>query len=220
MKINISQALSDYLSNSYHLLGEIYQWDFNLKDFPDNSYVKVGDNDYQKSRHLRNFIHQQIEDKSIQSSQFEKWYVHNWGGVKTNKQETLQNYINSSSSELINNNIKGIATWSKILAVRNPSQFTIYDARVALSLNSIQKKFDVIDPVEFPHLPSRNKTFVIPAQVKIKKSGFFCNKKSINFYKFYIDLLQTTVKNQKLYDIQDAEMILFANAKNLSGVWI
>jgi hypothetical protein len=217
--MNSVNVISDYISTQFERLNDIYKWNFNLNHFPDKNYVQVGANPYKRSRHLREMIHNNIIKKSPNSNEFQIWYVKNWGGVKTNKAETLQYYIDSQYEELLTLHSKGIATWSKVLSVRNPSQYAIYDARVAVSLNSIQKKFNVNESILFPQLISRNSSFVLPTQAAIKKSSFFKFENIKEFYEIYLNILHNSISKHEKYDIQDAEMVLFSNAEELSYVW-
>jgi hypothetical protein len=217
--MNSVKVISDYISTQFDRLNDIYKWNFNLNHFPDKDYVQVGANPYQRSRHLREMIHNNIVKKSPSSNEFQIWYVKNWGGVKTNKAETLQYYIDSQYEELLTLHSKGIASWSKVLSVRNPNQYAIYDARVAVSLNSIQKKFNVNESFLFPQLVSRNSSFVLPTQAAIKKSSFFKFDKVKDFYEIYLNILHNSVSKHEKYDLQDAEMVLFSNAEELSNVW-
>jgi hypothetical protein len=217
--MNSSDAIIDYITNQLNQLGDIYSWNFNLNDFPSEDYIQCGSNPYERSRNLRNMIHNEIINNSPLSESYQIWYVKNWGGVKTNKLKTLQYYLNSNTDELISLGSKGIATWSKILSVRNPICYAIYDARVAISLNSIQKLYLTQESILFPQLVSRNTSFVIPTQRLINQSEFFTKKTPSDFYRTYLDILSKSVSNNKNYDIQDAEMVLFSNAEKLSSAW-
>lgn len=212
-------AIFHYISENLSSLSADYKWKFDLKNFPDISYRQSGPDAYRKSRDLRWEIHRRITTEATRSTALQIWYVQEWGGVKANKLETLEGYIRSSDEALINLRFKGIATWSKILSVRDPSRYAIYDSRVAIALNSIQKKYEVKGSFLFPQLASRNVKFVLPTQRKIKNSTFFVNKDNSRFYKVYLEILQKVATNQDAYDLQDAEMVLFANAEKLSKVW-
>lgn len=217
--MDLFEAINEYISGRLNSLPEIYNWDFKLNAFPDPEYNKVGLSNYEQSRNLRNFIFSRIKDKSNQGDELQIWYVTRWGGVKGNKPDTLSRYTSSSIEELVALGEKGIASWSKILSLRNPLKYPIYDARVAISLNSIQKKFNVSNPMFFPQLPSRNKKFVAHTQVKIKNSGFFKEKSDPNFYLNYIAILEKVSERNFGFDIQDAEMVLFATAPTISEIW-
>jgi hypothetical protein len=84
------------------------------------------------------------------------WYVRDWGGVKSNRKETLDKYVGLSEADLTALNMQGVATWSKILAVQNPDTYAIFDARVSAALNAIQLAKGIETSILFPQLASRN----------------------------------------------------------------
>jgi len=217
--MDLQTAVNLYLSSQTQFLERDYNWDFSLNGFPDVNYQKCGSNDYARSRHLRNYIHEKINSESSESFDYQNWYVKYWGGVRTNKPETIQIYIKSDYQSLLSLEKKGVATWSKILSIRDPKSYAIYDARVALAINSIQKKYSVSNPVLFPQLNSRNNSFVLPTQHKIKNSKYFSDAMNLDFYSRYLELLSGYANSQNNFDIQDAEMVFFSGAKQLSQVW-
>lgn len=217
--MQLQDAIRDYLATQLCKISDLYNWNFTLTGFPDNNYEQTGLNAYEKSRNLRSMINNEINNRSPISNDLQIWYVKNWGGVKSNKNETMLTYMNANVDQLISLGSKGIATWSKILSIRNPSEYAIYDARVAVSLNSIQKIYDVESPILFPQLASRNKSFVLPTQQIINNSRFFKNKCDMNFYLKYLDILSYATSKTNGFDIQDAEMVLFSNAEELSTTW-
>lgn len=217
--MKILDALSKYIATQSDSLSSNYKWQFSLKKFPLANYALRGSNAYEHSLNLRTDIHNAIANKSSFSDQLQFWYVRGWGGVNGNKESTLILYVESTDSELFKLRAKGIATWSKILSVRDPSTYAVFDARVSLALNSLQKKYKVDDPVLFPLLPSQNRSFVRDATVKIKGSEFFTKAVDSDFYLQYIGLLKNATKNMKNVGIQDAEMILFTKSEELCSVW-
>ena len=64
--------------------------------------------------------------------------ISGWGGIHGNGDKLLRSYALLSAPKLICLGAKGISSWSKGLALRNPRQFAVYDARVAMTLNAIQ----------------------------------------------------------------------------------
>ena len=107
-----------------------------------------------------------------------------------------------------------------MLSVRDPSAFAIYDARVALSLNTISLKKSSKPNLFFPQLPSRNKK-IVEAQAFIKK---YARSKNLNseseFYSHYLCFLRQAVSDcGNQFDMQTAEMVLFANAEDLAPHW-
>lgn len=217
--MRFDEALSLYFCSELPMLRSTYDWDFKLKNFPDKNYLPSGDSSYSRSRHVRDYIHKAICTMSQFSGDLQIWYVRDWGRVRGNKQETLELYIESPEEELFSLGAKGVASWSKILSVRNPGRYAIFDARVSIALNSLQYKFEVEDPILFPQLPSQNKSYVTGAQAAIKKSKFFSLDAGNSFYQRYLEILKECVRCDKSMDIQDAEMVLFSNAPDLSKVW-
>ena len=217
--MKFQEALNCYLLENLNQIQSGYKWDFTTNKFP-ISYKKKSTNDYQNSLDLREFIHQKVKFKSEFSDEFQVWYVKEWGGVKSNKTLTFDDYLISSSEELINRGQKGVASWSKMLSVRDPSKYAIYDARVAVSLNTISLLFSEESNLFFPQLSSRNNK-IIAAQQSIKKYIKLKNLNIINdFYNSYLYFLRKAVNDcERKFDIQTAEMILFANAEEMAKKW-
>jgi hypothetical protein len=218
--MNFQDTLNAYLLKHSNQIKISYRWPFSTKAFP-LPYTKQSSNDYQNSLDLREFIHKKIKTKSEKSSELQTWYVKYWGGVKTNRESTFEDYLQTSSEDLIKKRgEKGIASWSKMLSVRDPSAFAIYDARVALSLNTISLKKSSKPNLFFPQLPSRNKK-IVEAQAFIKK---YAKSKNLNseseFYSHYLCFLRQAVSDcGNQFDMQTAEMVLFANAEDLASHW-
>ena len=218
--MSLQECLNDSLVSKVNEIKSKYDWNFNVKNLL-LPYEKKSSNHYENSLDLRGFIHTEIKSNSSESRALQFWYVRDWGGVKRNREATLDNYIQSSSDDLIARREKGIASWSKILSVRDPSSYVIYDARVAMSLNSILLFKEIGSNIFFPQPPIRNKK-IVAAQAKVKtlvKYRGLQTQKS--FYHFYLNLLrQSSIQFANKFDIQTAEMILFANAENLAMRWL
>jgi hypothetical protein len=73
-----------------------------------------------------------------------------------NRPEKLQGYIAAGDDELAGSGTAGIASWSKLLAIRAPEKFAIFDARVSVALKALQIVQDHERPIFFPTLPSKN----------------------------------------------------------------
>lgn len=216
--MNIKQALVNFSKDNIGNLSSIYNWPINLEHLPVELNIK-GNDLYAKNIDLRF----QLNSSYLKSNTFEakynllKWYIYNWGGVKTNNQETLELYTSSSPQELIERGSKGIASWSKALSIINPQEYAIYDARVAMSLNALQIINNVDNPLYYPPLLSRNKTInsckdqIKPVLQKWKKV------KDQEFYQTYLNLLKdvaSDIGNDTSH--HDIEMLLFAYAEELA----
>ena len=117
-----------------------------------------------------------------------KYYIATWGGIHTNSKESMEEYSKLSATQLIKNGKKGIASWSKAIVVHNPDEYAIFDARVAISLNCIQKLYGLKDAVLFPVLPSRNKIVAIGNKLikDTAKSESWEKANEENFYTQYL----------------------------------
>lgn len=217
--MSFQEALSRYLLGSFEGVKEIYNWNFSTEKIP-VSYTDISANSYERSRNLRHFIYKSISEKSPLSSDMQIWYVRDWGGVRANSASTLIDYVGASCSELMERGDKGIASWSKMLSVRDPSAYAIYDARVALTLNTISEKYSVFPKILFPQLLSRNKK-IVSAQKKVSENSKNFGLQPVeNFYRLYLSLLKNSVMQcEYKFDLQAAEMILFANAEIMAEYW-
>jgi len=218
--MNFQETLNAYLLEHFNQVKSYYKWSFSTKAFP-LSYTKKSTNDYQNSFDLREFIHEKIKANSEKSIDMQIWYVKDWGGVKTNSESTLEEYLHTPSEDLIKKKgAKGIASWSKLLSLRDPRTFAIYDARVAMSLNTISLLCSSKSNTFFPQLASRNKK-IVAGQAAIKR---LAKSRNLNFdsgfYKNYLNILNhSVIECGNKFDIQTAEMVLFANAEDLSLQW-
>ena len=129
--------------------------------------------------------------------------VADWGGIRSNKQSTLEKYIRRIEEDDYRWPLKGVASYSKILSVVDPSRYAIYDARVAVSLIAVQSLFGTGPGLAFRYLPGRNKTtgdhlgrgFVHAQRFKRRSllaEGWF-DLSPGNNYATYLALLQSTV---------------------------
>ena len=143
---------------------------------------------------------QNVEDKLI----LIKYYIATWGGIHTNSLESMEEYSKLSASQLIKNGKKGIASWSKAIVVHDPNEFAIFDARVAISLNCIQKLYGLNDAVLFPVLPSRNKIVALGNKLikATAKSESWEKVYEENFDAQYLKILNYAAKAEEL--VQDA----------------
>ena len=145
-----------------------------------------------------------------------KYYIATWGGIHTNSKESMEEYSKLSATQLIKNGKKGIASWSKAIVVHNPDEYAIFDARVAISLNCIQKLYGLKDAVLFPILPSRNKIVAIGNKLikDTAKSESWEKANEENFYTQYLKILNYVAIELSTY-ISTIEMLLFAKAEEI-----
>ncbi len=60
-----------------------------------------------------------------------KWIVNDWGGILANKDDAYADFAARAGMDEAETPIKRIASFSKILAIKDPNKYAIYDARVA-----------------------------------------------------------------------------------------
>ena len=228
---NIISIFINYFEKELPKLEENYNWLIpNIVGFN-----KSGNTDYSSNIALKKYFYKEwtksnFEEKIILS----KIIVSDWGGVRTNKDITIQGYV----KELYKNNpltpIKGIASYSKIFSITNLDNYAIYDARVAASLNAIQWNNKLNNNgLAFHYVPGRNKIIGRTLKNKITKKWDvkegFVNEESFKIqnllklgwqkinknqiYMVYIKLLKECLKNFDNYKLYDLEMTLFANAE-------
>lgn len=212
--MHFQEAIKNFIDQHIGQLLETYLWKFSTENLP-IKFDFYGTSEYENSLNLRMHLHNAylVHDKSREDIQ--NWYVTNWGGVRSNRKETLKKYCELSAPELISLGSKGIASWSKMLSIRDPSQYCIYDARVGFALNAVQAIYKVDDPIYFPLLPSRN-TFIRSSEPYIREL-FKEVPLAKDFYMTYNSILKNYCKSNKSWGIQSAEMVFFSQAPLLAS---
>jgi hypothetical protein len=144
-------------------------------------------------------------------------YVATWGGVPSNKEETIRVYIAQSEDELASRGAGDVATWSKILVLRNPDRYAIFDARVAMALNALQILQDHEQPIFFPNLPSKNKTAkAFHDYMKDRDNGDAHQAFPSRVYSIYLQVLREVARRAGVETLDEIEMTLFAQAEILA----
>ena len=188
--------------------------------------IKInGPNQYYKNIDLKIKLHEKWcnpTTKPIEKQEIINYYISDWGGIHRNNPDNIKKYNTLSPEELISSRTKGIASWSKALCIRDPNNFAIYDARVAVALNFLQIINNIKGVYHFPILPSRNNNIIKGNQILKQKIGGLNNENHNNFYTSYNKLLRNVVdeigdENIKFYTV---EMILFSKAEELVNKYI
>jgi hypothetical protein len=149
------------------------------------------------------------------------WIVSDWGGIRRNSPMTMLGYVNQADAERPATPFVGISSYSKILSIKDPDKYAIFDARVAASLNAIQL---LADPIRRParHLRS----FLVPMgrneAVKRFDEAFNPARKDLGFidivrdqiYGTYTAML-LTISAELGKSVLEIEMILFGQANHL-----
>lgn len=140
-------------------------------------------NCYQRSKEIKNAISTALNDnKSLDESiKIVKYFISNWGGVSTNKDETIAGIIKtrenmcgvkdeyykfkqddkcvfrfSLTSKSKHINMGSVSSWSKYLSVAYPEWAHIYDSRVAYALNSFIYIYDLYESKLWPIPDGKN----------------------------------------------------------------
>lgn len=218
------ELITAYFNSNKCNLENDYQWTFNeltlsreLVLSKNTEFNFIGENCYKRNIELKTqlnalWIEASFSDRIILAN----YYVKVWGGVKTNRLETINEYVRILD-EGLPFGIKGIASWSKIAAIANPSENAIFDARVSFSLNALQLiKLGKINCF-FPNLPGRN-TGIEKAKKVIRDR--FENRiveiiKYNECYVHYIEIIKHAAGGN---NISSVEMLLFAKADELAKI--
>ena len=216
--MNLSEALSKFSEVHLDTHNNWYNWrKINHSKLPKCIILNEDDNQYHQNISLKEQLSKKyaVAD-SRDKITFTRYYISTWGGIHTNRDETIKCYALSSSEHLISLGTKGIASWSKALCMRDHEKYPIYDARVAFSLNLLQIAFKVKDPVLYPLLPSRNssakkwKSLICSYLLKAN----WRKATPSGFYEDYINLLKVSSKELGCC-ITSLEMLLFSQPQNL-----
>ena len=216
--MNIENALNGFCEKHFNETNDWYSWrKINATLIP-NRVKAEGINQYFQNINLKGALHKEwllaIDDK--RKEELVKYYIKDWGGIKSNGENKLKEYTHAREDNLIQKGKSGIASWSKALVVRNPSQYAIFDARVSASLNCLQIIHNIENKVLYPLLSSRNNKIKIGNKMldTLSKKGSWTKANDIDFYNDYLVLLNG-VANKRNEHISTVEMLLFAKAEDL-----
>ncbi|WP_170329374.1 hypothetical protein [Ruegeria arenilitoris] len=154
-----------------------------------------------------------------------KWVVADWGGIKGNKPATIANYVEAICGGCYPSELKGVASYSKILSFIDLSEFAIYEARVAISLNAIQLLQNEKQGIAFTYLPGRNtklqKFRQLPSTRRraLLQTGWTALA-SNDCYTFYLSTLKRVIYELGSAHLYELEMSLFADAEELATRYI
>lgn len=109
-----------------------------------------------------------------------------------------------------------MASWSKILVIRNPERYVIYDARVGAALNALQICRDQGPPLLFPQVSSRNAAIREYQAIEKKMAPRADRVQRNNAYPTYLELVTGIAQRLNLENPDIVEMTLFANAEILA----
>lgn len=140
--------------------------------------------------------------------------IEDWGGIRKNREALIEQYALQPASKLISRGSSGISSWSKALAIRDPRQFAVYDARVALTLNALQVILVGRVDFLFPVPPTQNRTIEAARRRLRNHIGDAVRLRGADVYERYLELLKRAKGGHSLHA---AELYLFHVAPDLAG---
>jgi hypothetical protein len=213
---DLIDATASYVRKNKIDLVSSYDWEL-PKAIPWQSFKYGNDPLWEKNRRLRRHLSEEWKNHPDSQKRFDlaKWYVSSWGGVHGNSENTLRDYVNASPNDLKQRALKGVSSWSKILAMQNPDTYQIYDARVATAINAIQLTQGVALGVVFPIPHSQNKLIK-----RFRKHRTSCFDFRAGTQATYVDYLTfvSHVSSRTNFHREIVEMVLFADAEKLASV--
>lgn len=134
-------------------------------------------------------------------------------GTENEWPEKFGNYETSVINNFIEEHYTTrVASWSKALAFADSTKYAIYDARVAMSLNSILDKIGHDRKFYMPPPSSDELGNVFKNLRKHVKALYKVKKPAYMGYTEYMQLLNAFVQEKLAQNVLEAEMRLFANS--------
>jgi hypothetical protein len=173
----------------------------------------------ERNIHLRSLLSKPLKDKNldIRLAAIE-WVVYDWGNVRGKSEkhekwpEQLKNYKPDVIEDFISANYRDrIASWSKVLGFADCNTYAIYDARVAMSLNTILDNTGYKNRFYMPP-PSSTKLKTLFSNIKKHVGEQYSGKQPAYLGYFdYMDLLNAVVEKKLAKNVLEVEMRLFAH---------
>lgn len=215
----LTDIVAHYVREKYATGTVWYTWAFKPEDVPAGVEARGADW-YARNVALKQELNARWRAQPAHRAELERYYVADWGGVRSNRPATLALYHGSDARTNIARGDKGIASWSKALCVRDPHAFAIFDARVSASLNALQVIHRVAAPLRFPLLASRNREVAMgSALLRRHFQQHAWPGVDKGFYDTYLGLCRAVGKRigpaGASMPVYAAEMALFAHTEEL-----
>lgn len=160
-----------------------------------------------------------------------RWLVKEWGGIKRIRDDTINQHFWDAINQKYSLPFDKISSKSKVFALANPDALQIYDARVAVSLNSIQLAANTDVRIYFTIPETRIKSIQFNDdcfQARLPQGAFeefdFVSITLDSIYSAYIELVNRLALRMSVSPV-DVEMRLFGlafdfceNPKTLSDI--
>jgi hypothetical protein len=219
--MTLELAIIDFSEEHLTANNDWYEWkSINPKYLPLSVVLPQG-NQYTQNVSLKTQLNDLYTNQNATDAEKQAlthYYIAIWGGVKRNRLEKIQSYALSAPAELIANGSTGIASWSKALCIRNPNIYAIYDARIAVSLNSLQIIRPVNNPQLFPLLTGQNKRINNGSKLirQYATNNHWTSMQKNQFYQEYNQILSGAA-NALEVSVYTLEMLLFSKSLELLG---
>lgn len=112
---NLQTILLEYFMVARSTLDVDYVW--NIPEKLPIPFTRGTDSHARANMRLRRELRNAWITEPTRRYELAVWYIRDWGRIRRNDDETLQAYCNSSEEKLASLSWKGVATWSKILAM-------------------------------------------------------------------------------------------------------
>jgi hypothetical protein len=216
----VLNLLIKYFELEVPLLEKNYEWKIpQLTNFSSSL-----EKSFSANVELKHFLNKLWNNSDKTDFEVAEIIIKEWGGIKGNKKETIEKYIQRVRSHNFETSFKGLASYTKLYSIAEPERFAIYDARVAVTLNAIQYNANITSGIIFNYLSGRNNI----TGYRQKKTGFSQQKQFTKAslasrgwekvpqdqtYQLYLNYLQLCIKHNSNWKLHELEMVLFANAE-------
>ena len=133
-----------------------YSWDLPRMSF-DSTPLHTNKTSFEANVKLKTRLNEVWNANPNLRREIVEWVVAIWDGIKGNQPQTLDFYCSRASREDPSTPFSRISSFSKILAIKDPDKYAIYDARVVINLNAIQMIYQVSSGMAFPYVSGRNR---------------------------------------------------------------
>lgn len=217
---DVLSLLINYFEAEVPLLVESYNWRI--------PYIEGFERSLEKGLSaniaLKHFLNKLWHNSEKTDLEVANIIIKDWGGVKGNKTKTLQRYIDRVNNHSFEMPFQGLASYTKLYSIVEPTRFAIYDARVAVTLNALQCNAGVKSGIAFNYLSGRNNV----TGNSTNKQGFsqqpeysISNLVSRGWqrvakeetYQVYLNYLFACLEHNPKWKLYELEMVLFANAE-------
>lgn len=172
-----------------------------------------------QTRALKSALSRMYVEQSAQRYELSEYFVASWGQVRRNSPATLERYV-TEEPQVIIQTWQGISSWSKVLHLRYPTTYYIYDARIAVLLNLMQIDHAQEGPLFFP-IPNSQNQVIKRARQRLMQVARLKSwpRARPHMYNEYNAVLKD-VAEQVGTVAEIVEMVLFSRAPSMAASWI